>query len=343
MIFNTDFGSGIGPVNPLTGVGFTSRSGIATLVAATNLAQQASGRAVGSAMVGLAPSATIDLTSAMGAAIGAVAANLTVSVEGFETALLSQQRRNRDDRVRRIHQLAGEAGQRATLEAYDRAHIHRQTFARKNRIAGGKLRKALASPEYFTARWDGIAIGNRNVLDRQAAQWYRLNYGVGPRGEAAPVKIPAIIEFFGEAIGDISSQTGPSIRPMWIPKGSWYQFGPGKAGRAPWDGANRGQHQFVAGGKRFKLTQGIQGSGFIDMGISATAASVGEGWTSLLLEWTHEASEAGTGPLNFLTRPQAAESLALLETQVPNIEAIFAKFKTDLQTLRYNQRALIPR
>jgi len=342
--FGHDFGSFPGLINPNTGSAFTSSAGIATLMRATQLAESAESSVAGQGVSGLAPSTSIELSAAMSSIASGVAEALQISVNGFTKALLSQQRRNRDDRVRRIHQIAGEAARRATLEQIDIKYPRRPTFIRPNRLSG-RLRQAIEDPQYFTARWDGLALGNRAMLDRKAAHWYRLNYGVGERG-AGGVKVPAIIKFFGSDSEDISNPGAPSVRPMLIPTGSWYSFGAGKTGKTGANPALRGKQQFVPGGRKgqaglMKLTKGIKGSGFIDVGVAAAAKALGEGWTSLLMEWTHEASTAGTGPLNFLTKPQAAASLARLEQEVPNMEAISATFATRWQLLRYNQRTIV--
>lgn len=338
----TDFGSFPNLINPNTGLAYTDRAGIATLIQATQLARDAESSVAGKSIGGLAPAASIELSSAMSSIAKGVAETLQISVDGFTKALLSQQRRNRDDRVRRIHQIAGEEARKATLAQIDLKHPYRPTFVRPNRLAG-RLRQAINDPQYFTARWDGLAIGNRNMLDRKAAHWYRLNYGVGERG-AGGVRVPAIIKFFGSDLEDISNSWSPSAKPMFRPTGSWYSFGSGKEGRVPASAALRGSQQFIPGGRgqmsKKILTKGIKGSGFIDVGIAAAAKALGEGWTSLMMEWTHEASVAGTGPLNFLTKPQAAASLAKLDRAVPPMEKIFTTFETELQLLRYNQRTI---
>lgn len=54
------------------------------------------------------------------------------------------------------------------------------------RDSGGALLRALKSDKFMTVTADGVLLGNKQWLDSQARQWYRLNYGVTPKAGRRP-------------------------------------------------------------------------------------------------------------------------------------------------------------
>jgi len=93
------------------------------------------------------------------------------------------------------------------------------------RYSGGVLREAIASPENWLATPDGIMFINTAYLSAVAPQWYRLEFGAGKRGAAAPV-IHHTHEWrlFGERSGmkfNLATSHPPSA--TWkIPPGAFY-------------------------------------------------------------------------------------------------------------------------
>lgn len=89
-----------------------------------------------------------------------------------------------------------EYGQKETLKWFDKARKKGKrrypTSYREDsgRAANGKLAAAIGNESNFQSDAYGIKFIDVDLMDRQAPQWYRLNFGAGPKASA--IEIPAM-------------------------------------------------------------------------------------------------------------------------------------------------------
>lgn len=164
-------------INPQTGNPFTSRANNASLIKAA--AEQ-----------GLAQYQDI----AMKRIVALMAQESTESVANaltiFGESLRDKFSAAREYELRNIHLKAAQSAQQAMLQRYAKIVAPRSLGGYRadapgkwKRYSGGQLEKALASPNFYRASKDGILWGLKGPLDQAAPQWYRVNYGAGPRGQ----------------------------------------------------------------------------------------------------------------------------------------------------------------
>jgi len=154
-------------------------------------------------------------------------------IELFAKSLANKTRRGRDSRVRRIHEIAGKEAQQATLRSFRRKHPRKGYSRSKSRMANGAMIRAIASPAFYTARYDGVSFANRAVLDQTAKQWYRLNFGAGAVGvtDTTPPQ-PYSLKFFDSIAGVLTLKEYKPSDPFGMPKGIWIEKGVGPGGPA---------------------------------------------------------------------------------------------------------------
>lgn len=84
-------------------------------------------------------------------------------------------------KLRKMHRDVAEGAKNAVVSAYSsktRRPSYRQAGRGSLRRYSGKaLLRALKSDSFVRSSDKGIAFGDMDLLDRQAAQWYRLNFG----------------------------------------------------------------------------------------------------------------------------------------------------------------------
>lgn len=180
----------------------------------------------------------------------------------FAESLRNQNRRDRDGRVRQIHDKAGKLAQAATLRRFKASHPSRARKVRSNtRMAQGALARAIASPGFYTARYDGVSFANRALLDSTAKQWYRLSFGAGRRGRATPDVRDHKIRFFGEIAGTLSLKGyGPSAG-FNMPAGLWVDDIGRPAGKRIWTSDSGIQITFAGGHDPSR--RGVSGDEFL--------------------------------------------------------------------------------
>jgi hypothetical protein len=114
------------------------------------------------------------------AALG-TSGDLRDSLTAFSKAL--KFRASRKAGMLTIHEQIGAQAQQAILSSYDSARAFSPLSYRVNdRYAGGKLRAAIADPNFYIPQPDGLLFINKGLLDQKAKQWYRLNFGAGLAG-----------------------------------------------------------------------------------------------------------------------------------------------------------------
>jgi len=332
------------------------------------------------AVEGLGFSSTLFARDIINQATEKITSELAEEMQLFAIAMSDRSARNRDGRVTRIHQLAGERAVEATVRSYNRTRAKRRKTAasfevgfirddgevgvrkaresigasvrRKDRFANGKLLRALASPQMFDARWDGVSFINKAWLDRNAAQWYRLAFGAGPRGAGTPLHKNHSIQFFGQTAFSMSLQGfGPSAG-FSMPAGLWFGFGGSNLSPADNDGqsvnyarggapnpARRGLDQFIPGAGSFagrsfrgRRTKGIKGTAYLDAGVFALTRELGRGWSVIMTEWFEEAATQDTGPIATIgVSPEAAAtSSAKLKSELASMKIVAARYRSSL-------------
>lgn len=253
---------------------------------------------------------------------------------GLYGKALTSQYRNRRKRMTTINRKVGEDAQRFSLQAYEARVNQKNTPAYRatangkwHRYAGGKMKKAISDPEFFRAAWDGVYFGNSNVMDRHAKQWYRLNFGAGPKGSTGPYKAGEYrLRFFGEASGaPVSLREYRPSEAYYMPRGLFLNRNsaiPQKLGASRGDvfhprrapatqfsqrGARsiRSNRDIIGKEWRGGLTAGFGGFHFLDAGVKRIAATWPIGLTRMIQEWVDEADRVGTGPVANLAVPAA--------------------------------------
>lgn len=175
-------------------------------------------------------------------------------------------------RKQRLHDAIGRRGQQAVLNSYAQVVTARKrtasyrTTGRSRRYAGGALRRAIASHEFYEATPDGLNFIRRSVLDREAKHWHRLNFGAGARGGGGRTAYQ--IRWGGLVAATIGFDDGPS-KAFGMPEG--FFRGP-EGAPVPWGAAATSSQPFFATGRKQRFpTQGIAARRFLDTGVGAVA------------------------------------------------------------------------
>lgn len=169
--------------------------------------------------------------------------------------------------LRRAHQDAGDQARRSMVAAYThRAHRRAvPSYRIGDRYAGGVLRRALNHPDQVEVTPFTLRFINRDILDQEARQWRRLNFGAGGGSEGGitpPQQFP--VQWDGLVVATLGLPPDP--RPGFtIPQGRFVT--PGGERVRP-SAARRGQDAFYLGNpnRRFP-TAGIASSNFLDGGV----------------------------------------------------------------------------
>lgn len=174
-----------------------------------------------------------------------------------------------------VFQTLGERAQQAMLAAYDDSVVGKEgpassTHYREGhgRLAGGVLRRALESSDFFKATGLGLEWGNKELLDAQAAHWNRLNSGTSPEGETSSREFTFS---FGGKSGFLSSSDTPS-HANYMPKGIFFSGGKVYAPIS----SRRGLDAFAPYRDGFVETRGNVGKHFMDEGLRVLADGIPE-------------------------------------------------------------------
>lgn len=225
----------------------------------------------------------------------------------------------RDDLARMHKNLAAEAQQKV-IQKYNsrktagrRSYRENETNPKLRRYSGKRLEQALKSKNLIVTNATGIGMYDMTWLDKKARQWYRMNFGALPKTTAV------VGEGSMKMLGQSSSKKltlrnyGPS-KQFWIPnsismKGLWSNKFLPKTNyqelskqRANMVGGKSGEGAFyVVGkgkgknGKSFRgsfdprISSGIEGSRFLDSGISYVNNEYGPRIRDLFMSWHKDA------------------------------------------------------
>jgi hypothetical protein len=227
------------------------------------------------------------------------------------------------NRRKAAHQWIGEQAQRAVVSAYERRRPKRKLpsyrlnpkFPRNRRYAGGALKRALQSSEFFRADERGLSFINETLLTKEARQWRRLNFGAGG-GNVAPQKFPVRWgELLLANIGLDPVQV-PRVRlppGRFVAPGSGGARGAAQAAGAPGSGMFYPLGELRSAGPRARMAGGggggrrmpsltifnamyvdIQATRFLDSGVRALGMKIGPAYEKLYKEYFQR--QAGVAP-----------------------------------------------
>lgn len=179
--------------------------------------------------------------------------------------------------------------QRAILGAYDGrrqsgvsgiAYRTRTNDPQNMRYAGGKLRRAIASPFFYETSNRHISIINETLLNKEAKQWHRLNFGAEPRGAGSSGR--ATVHWSGMLAASFGFDEGPSpafsIPPGWfVDPGSFATQQRGSRGSGLFYPIS-GKHPRITKTPqtivRTSPTRGIVAANFFDAGLRSLAENL---------------------------------------------------------------------
>lgn len=192
--------------------------------------------------------------------------------------------RKRRKELANANNLSAFRAQQAIIASYRSTNHPTPSGYRQNdgRFSGGALLDALSDSAFFRADSDEVNFINESLLDRRAAHWYRLNFGVGGSNVS---RVEEPLFFFGVQSGLSLGWTARRPSPSYImPAGFWVnnQFAPGNF----YAGAGSSRSRSVK-------AKGFQGQGFLEPGIAVLARELPLGIERVITIVTEEAIEAG--------------------------------------------------
>lgn len=207
----------------------------------------------------------------------------------------------REKDLKRIHKETALLAQEAVLSAYQASGIgtefpsYRQRDTGKlRRYSGGAMERAMRNKSFIMGDSRSIRFVDQDLMDREAKQWYRLNFGAAPRGS----KNPSVgsMRFFGKASSQRAELVGfPPSKGFRLPQGATPAFASSTfsaTSRGEFTvsrGKSRGAIYIRTRGQKFTgkvppkflrgvPTRGIEGKRFLDAG----ARSINENYPRLL-------------------------------------------------------------
>lgn len=216
--------------------------------------------------------------------------------------------------LRKMHEQLSVGAASAALQAYEQSGIGGKASYRygepKNsklfRYSNGRMRTALGSAQQLNKVDDtGIALFNKRWLDKNARQWYRLNFGALPLSSTTPNQ--GTIKMFNKTASKRISLAGygPS-EAFFVPqtltgRGIWSSKALPRTNLRALRGSNisdgSGGFLYVVGPNfkgsfRPKVSKGIRGARFLDAGVRNLNNSYGPALTNLFRKWDRDARKA---------------------------------------------------
>lgn len=230
--------------------------------------------------------ASLDMRAAFRSALATGALESFDLVASFARALEELTRSSRTQ-LAEAHHAVGSQMAEATVDAYIAARArgpqvpsYRPPFLSREseRDANGRLLRALQSDLFYRGTNTGIGFINEKLLNDEARQWHRLNFGAG--AAAGAPGLPVRVTWQGALLATVGLSDGPSA-PFSIPRGIWE-----KGGFYP-----RGDM------RNAKPTKGIKGEHFLDAGLKVLDRELGPTYENLYRSWFNSAAR-GLGPLS---------------------------------------------
>lgn len=222
----------------------------------------------------------------------------------------------REKDLAKVHKKTALLARSAVLSAYEESGIGSGKSYRQNdpgklrRYSGGAMERAIKNKSFVVGDANGIAFIDKDMMDRTAKQWYRLNFGTLPKGS----KNPAVgsMKFFGKASSQRAELTGfgPS-RAFGLPDGPGIGFWSStyaKTSKGPLSASHSGRGAFYVRfrGQKFignrpptsfktLMSSGIQGKRFLDAGARSINAEYPRLLTGMIRDWEVKAAKALKG------------------------------------------------
>jgi len=218
--------------------------------------------------------------------------------------------------LRAMHEQLSAGAASAALQAYEQSGIggkpsYRYAEPRNSplfRYANGRMRLALGSLQQLNHVDDtGIALFNKRWLDKNARQWYRLNFGALP--QSSPNVQTGTIRMFNKTSSRRISLAGygPS-QAFFVPqtikgRGVWSSRALPRTNLRALRGSNisDGSTGFLyvvgpnfKGSFRPKVSKGIRGARFLDAGVRSVNNAYGPALTNLFRKWDRQARQAAS-------------------------------------------------
>lgn len=273
--------------------------------------------------------------------------------------VLKSNYRNRRRRMNRVNQIVADDVRERVLVSYDQrvksgrsgpSSYRANAPGKWKRYAGGKMEQGLEDPGFINTGFDGINFANMNVLDRHAKQWYRLNFGAGPRGQQGGRFRPGEyrLNLFGQATGaPVSLKQYKASGAYRLPKGLFFDPNTGSVQNlsssrrrmdifqpkgAPVEDKLR-QKMSNREGRSYGLvksgtpvwqggmSRGFAGYHFLDAGVRRLAGIWPLAMLRLIEEWVEEASQVKTGPvaMTAMTSAQLNANLAVITKELDRL------------------------
>lgn len=194
----------------------------------------------------------------------------------------------------RIHTRIGQLAQAAVLDSYDTLVIGGEGPASRthyraggNRLANGVLRRALSNPaNIYEAYSDGLRFINIDGLDREAAHWHRIAFGVVPTGMTTSSRFN--VRFGSLVNAAIGLEETPSPT-MFMPFGLFVDPGTGQPVKKTSD--RLGEDIFRPIRRTANIpTLGFVGKNFFDAGVQEIAEQWGPAYEQYYADLVKEAN-----------------------------------------------------
>jgi len=211
--------------------------------------------------------------------------------------------------LKSVNERVASGARGAVLNSYMNSGIGKRpsyrTTGRHKRYAGEAMQAALTESNYIKSDAGGIRFGNKKALDRQAAQWYRLNFGAGGKasGGQPPAQVP--MKFFRREIGKkVNLSRYKPSKAFNMPAGFFSSsFNPSNSGRFNAPSGVVGSDAFYLPGRgqsftferkilRKRPTQGIKAHHFLEAGANYINAKYPEEIERMTTTWHREALRA---------------------------------------------------
>lgn len=222
----------------------------------------------------------------------------------------------------RVHEHVARLAQRSVIQSYaqlitaqegpaSRTHYRAGRDPRRDRLAGGILRRALGRPDFVEAGPDGLRFVNVTMLDEQAAHWHRIAFGAAGAGGGSS---PQFEVSFGNLLVATLGYDEPASPAFALPRGFWLDLS-GERVRAGVNPAGSDQFYPQSGRSSYskrrgvpsrlsrRQTRGIVGRDFFAAGLARVAHEFPLGYEQYYQRLYDQYAASGTGPLTINAHP----------------------------------------
>jgi hypothetical protein len=256
-----------------------------------------------------------------GAFLNAAAKTAFVGEQAMADLLVKYSRKLRENpqlrkKVTEMHQKLALEARDEVVGAYTRSKIGKgkksYRFADRGKLfrySNKRLLNALKDDDLFQANATSIGLINVEMLDQQAVQWYRLNFGALPKGAKNSAKGMNSFLFFGKEVKGFNLNRYKPSKPFFVPQNrdvTAGYFGSNALPKHPssvdpdvWRkqlGAPRGRYLYITpyregigeGSFLSVVSKGIRATRFLDAGVGLINDQYPKRLEAIIIE--HEAN-----------------------------------------------------